>query len=87
MKLKNWCANKWENFTGIVEFCDGIDSIDYISIHYYKNGKCHNENGPAREWTDGRDSGKFWYLNNRTYSEDTWKTAVENIRKYGMPLK
>ncbi len=42
-------------FTGIVEYPNG-------SKLWYRNGKQHREDGPAREWADG---GKDWWLNGK----------------------
>ena len=40
-----------ENFTGIAEFPNG-------EKHWFKEGKFHREDGPAREFSDGT---KYWY--------------------------
>lgn len=37
------------------------------SIHHYKNGKYHNENGPAVIYSDG---SKHWYINGLQHRED-----------------
>ena len=34
---------------------------------WYKNGKCHRENGPAIEYADGN---KWWYLNGKKHRTD-----------------
>ena len=34
---------------------------------WYKNGKLHREDGPAREWANG---GKAWWLNGKCHRED-----------------
>jgi len=44
-----------ENFTGIVEYTNG-------DKEWFRNGKLHREDGPAKEYADGY---KFWYLNGR----------------------
>ena len=48
-----------ENFTGIVEY--GGDK------YWYRNGKCHREDGPAVEYANGT---KFWYRNSELHRED-----------------
>jgi hypothetical protein len=67
------------NFTGILEWCDGINHVDWSSIFCYKNRRFHRENGPAVEFADGR---KHWHLNGKYfYSEEDWKREVEKLRK------
>ena len=48
------------NFTGVCKFL--IDN----SIHYYKNGKHHREDGPAAIYEDGT---KYWILNGKSHRE------------------
>jgi hypothetical protein len=45
------------NFTGIVEWLSGTK-------HWYKEGKCHREVGPAVEFLDGT---KYWYLEGKQF--------------------
>ena len=54
-----------ENFTGIVEY--GGDK------YWYRNGKCHREDGPAVEYANGT---KFWYLNDIEYTESEYKAEI-----------
>jgi hypothetical protein len=67
-----------KSFTGIIETCDGMDSVFNVEIAYYKNGDLHRENGPAIDYADG---SKSWYLNDKFYSETEWKIEVEKLRK------
>jgi hypothetical protein len=48
------------DFTGIVEYPNG-------SKLWYRNGKQHREDGPAREWASG---SKEWWLNGKYHRED-----------------
>jgi hypothetical protein len=81
MKIKN---NKEideltdNEFTGVVEWCDGMRRIDWACIYYHKHGKNHREDGPAREYFDG---DQYWYLNGINYSEKQWKMVVEKIKR------
>ena len=49
---------------------------------WYKNGVCHREDGPAREYYDG---DKEWYLNHKYYGEnndftvESWKRFVKTL--------
>ena len=56
-------TNSWrdlpENFTGIIEFTNGTK-------YWYKEGKCHREDGPAIEYSNGY---KEWYLEDEEYFE------------------
>ena len=46
---------------------------------WYLNGKCHREDGPACEYADG---DKFWFLNNKEYSEAEFnKEIAKKTRK------
>jgi hypothetical protein len=67
MKIKGDKRVCGENFTGILEYCDGMDSVFNVEIAYYKNGKLHKENGPARCWHDGT---REWNLNDLLHRED-----------------
>lgn len=55
------------------ELKDGryVEEIDrFTRISYYKEGVLHNENGPAIEWSNGKN---YWYLNGSQCSEDQVK--------------
>jgi hypothetical protein len=54
------------DFTGIIEFCDGM-KLQHFRFEYYKNGELHRIDGPAVEWIDG---DKHWYLNGLLHRED-----------------
>lgn len=73
MKIKGDKRVCGENFTGILEYCDGIKGFPMSCVFYYKNGKLHKENGPARCWHDGT---REWNLNDLLHREDG--PAVEN---------
>lgn len=46
----------------------GVCKIFYHNtIYHYKNGKCHNENGPAIIYKDG---AKEWYIDGKYHRED-----------------
>jgi hypothetical protein len=73
MKAKDHFAIPHQ-FAGIVEICDGIDSVGLICVRYYKNGELHNENGPALEYPDGATR---WILNGKYTSKMEWKIALK----------
>ena len=50
-----------KNFTGVCKL------LISKSIRYYKNGKYHNENGPAEIYSYGE---KHWYINGLQHRED-----------------
>jgi hypothetical protein len=60
IKVKRWKEIP-ENFTGVVEF-------PRRTKWWFKEGKEHREDGPAREYIDGDKEwwleGKFYYLKN-----------------------
>ena len=62
IKVKTW-AEVPQNYTGIVEWDDGIKE-------WYKNGEYHREDGPARIYKEGFNSWwldeKFIWHSNRT---------------------
>jgi hypothetical protein len=67
------------NFTGILEYCDGSKHPFWLSIDYYKDSVRHRKDGPAIEYADGH---KDYYLNGRYFSdENEWKMEVEKFRK------
>jgi hypothetical protein len=80
MKFKNWkeCPEVPKNITGIVERSDGMIHLYYTIIQHIKNGKFHNENGPALVYSDER---KEWYLNGRSIPERYWKMEIEKLKK------
>ena len=45
--------------------------------HWYLDGKCHREDGPAVEFASGT---KYWYLNGKLHREDG--PAVEGASGY-----
>jgi len=59
IKLKNYSEIP-KGFTGIVEYPNS-------SKLWYRNGKQHREDGPAREWASG---SKEWWLNNERHRVD-----------------
>jgi hypothetical protein len=61
-----------ENFTGIVEFSSGTKC-------WFKDGKFHRENGPAREWADGT---RYWYKNGKWHREDGPACDYSNGTKF-----
>jgi DNA topoisomerase VI subunit A len=48
---------------------------------WFLNGKCHNENGPARIIIDSNIKEVEYFLNNKEYSEEQWKIEVKKLRK------
>lgn len=50
-----------DKFTGIVEYEDGDKK------EWYKEGKYHREDGPAKEYSDG---SKVWYIEGKLHRED-----------------
>lgn len=76
-----------ENFTGIVEICDGwYEDIFKTRSVFYEKGKISNLNGPAIMWGDG---AKSWWLNNELYDYkmEQWKIEVEKLKKSRLFLK
>jgi hypothetical protein len=70
MRVKNLeSVPSVENSTGVVEVCDGADSLTIICIYHFKNGKYHNEHIPAIEYIDFVCEGelipisKEWWTN------------------------
>jgi hypothetical protein len=62
------------NFTGIVDAADGAQLINWDSIDYYQNGKIHREDGPAREYANGK---RYWFLNGKCFSDESmWKDSL-----------
>lgn len=59
-----------ETFTGVVK-------DEYGTIAHYVNGKLHQDNGPAVEWSNGN---KAWYTNNKLHREDG--AAIEHTSGY-----
>ena len=55
-----------ENFTGIVEYTNG-------DKEWFRNGKLHREDGPAKEYANG---DKSWYLNGIYYTESAYKAEM-----------
>jgi hypothetical protein len=64
-----------ENFTGVLECCDGYEYVSGIQTRHMKNSRPHREDGPAIEWNEG---SKQWWLNGEYYSGKMWKVAVAN---------
>jgi hypothetical protein len=62
----------------VIEWCDGSKELCLMRISHFKNGKYHNENGPACEWVDGE---KEWCLDGHFHYETGWKIEVENLKK------
>jgi hypothetical protein len=79
MKAKN-DVNLPQNFTGILEWCDGGKSFKAINeVVHYENGLCHREDGPAIIFQNGN---KCWYLNGKSYTfEEKWNLKVDALRK------
>lgn len=73
MKIKAW--NIPNDFTGIIEVCDGESRLSIIQICYFKNGVFHRENGPARVFGYGV---KEWFLNEKLHREDGPAIAYPN---------
>jgi hypothetical protein len=73
MKVKNneeFIEFSNDNFTGIIEWCDGAEHFAWLSIDYFKNGSYHRENGPAKIWLDGTME---YYLGGIYQGEGTFK--------------
>jgi hypothetical protein len=69
----NFDANIPKDFTG---FCKILSTG---SVMHMKNGKYHNENGPAIIWQDG---SKFWYINGLEHREDGPSSEYVNGNKH-----
>jgi hypothetical protein len=67
-----------ENFTGIIEYCDGTEEPCSTWVAHYKNGDFHNESGPACEFADGN---KSWCLNDNFLNEEEWKIETKKLRE------
>ena len=46
---------------------------------WYRNGKCHREDGPAIEYASG---DKYWYLNDKLHREDGPAIEYASGNKY-----
>lgn len=66
MKVKSFLSLAKFREIEIIEFCDGTENFEDISILHYKDEEYHRENGPAVE----RSGNKFWYLNGNIHRED-----------------
>ena len=73
IKINCW-REKPENYTGIVEYSDGI-------IYYYLNGKKHREDGPAVifDYTEDDYYLEEYYLNDVNITEEVNKIIKDNI--------
>ena len=64
IKMKTIKVNNWsdipDNYTGKVILSNG-DKV------WFKNGKCHREDGPAFIYFDG---SKYWFKNGKYHRED-----------------
>jgi hypothetical protein len=49
--------------------------IDYYGTicYYNEQGQWHREDGPAVEWSDG---DKYWYINDKEYSEQEFNNLI-----------
>jgi hypothetical protein len=84
MKVKRWTEEP-QNFTGIIEFCDGIRYFDFASIRHLKCDQFHREDGPARIWPD---NSKQWWLDGVYYhTENEWKIAAKKFKKVRLHSK
>jgi hypothetical protein len=82
MKIKNTKEHDEfikNNFTGIIEYNDGVGFCGWYMMKHIKNGKCHREDGPAMIWLNGN---KEWRLNDTQYiSIEEWKIDLEKLKK------
>ena len=71
--MKTVRINSWtelpNGFTGIAEFPNG-------SKHWHKKGKCHREDGPAKEWTYPFKGFDKWYLEDKSYPPISLKDYI-----------
>ena len=59
---------KFESYSDIPKDFTGICKVaDSGNIYHLKDGKRHNENGPAIIYKSGT---KYWYINNMRHRED-----------------
>jgi hypothetical protein len=67
------------DFTGVVEYCDGVKYHDWICIDHFKNGRYHREDGPASycfervgNYSDGHKLlfANIWRLDGRCHRID-----------------
>jgi hypothetical protein len=67
------------NFTGIVEVCDGTKFMFNIQICHLEHQMYHHESIPAIEYLSG---AKIWYFKGIEFrNEEKWKIEVEKLRK------
>ena len=73
-----------EGFTGICKvYNNSIYRKDIISIRHYKNGRLHNESGPAINWSNTQSD---WYYegkcfgNDNFYSDKSWQERVRELK-------
>jgi hypothetical protein len=68
MKTKNISyLDKFKNFTGIFELCDGTLDKHNIQISYFENGFLHKKNNAAINFYDGT---KYWVIHGQRHRED-----------------
>jgi hypothetical protein len=67
MKAKSWQINLPKNYTGILEWSDGMEFPNHFGIEYLKDEYFHRENGPASHYFIGH---KDWFLNGQVHRED-----------------
>ena len=57
----------------------GCVKYDSGTKHWFKNGKFHREDGPARELANG---DKEYWLNDKHYSYTEWYAIVNKLEKF-----
>jgi hypothetical protein len=76
MKTKQFDFKIPFNFTGALEYCDGMEAFDDCRIIHFKNEEYHRENGPAIERWNGT---KEWclegdyFVDARSHEFEVWK--------------
>lgn len=76
------------DFTGICKVYSNNSAFrnNTTSIRYYKNGKLHNENGPAIKWVDDKID---WYYEGVLYGYDIFYTNeawLERVRELKLQI-
>jgi hypothetical protein len=78
MKVKDGRIEDIDNFTGAIEWCDGSIHPSWPAIFWLRNGKHHNENGPAVAL--GYKNGSDYFLSGREIPKELWKIEVEKLK-------
>lgn len=84
MKMKEYYEIP-ENFSGIIEWCDGAEHCSWTSVDYYKNGEYHREDGPAVTFL--KSGNVEHYLHNNLFTKEEWKIELARLQALKLEKK